>query len=787
MRALCSLVFVCFACNTPVNDGYAVDLTVSATALSSDDVQAIATIALEATGDEGATASFPVSASFAPKREEKTIYRPGIASGVLTLTASALATDGHVVAAGHIEVTLEPGHTLLRTISLSHVTPTQDMGAGDGGGGLTLELVVGAPGGGPGKADGPAATARWTQPSVALSDGAGILYLADATNTIRKIDLTSNAVSTVAGLAGASGNVDGIALDTRFDSPGGLALDKANGILYVSDTRSLVVRKIDLATKAVLTIAGAAYTTGSADGIGGAARFKTPSGLVLMGTALYVCDSGNNAIRKIDLSTNTVTTLPLSGIGYPQAMVGDGGDHLYLLASHQIQLITLSAASVATFAGGMVGSADGPLSTASFADGLGGLTLDGTKMYVSDTSNGTIRQIDLSTSLVSTVAGSAGTVGYADGSGASARFNNPYGIASYSGTLYVADALNHVIRTVVPSFGTVATYSGSVGHPGVVDGVALQARLSTPGGIAIDSNGDLLISDTGNCTVRRLVKSSGQVQTDVGTPGTCAYAIPGEGNSSFLAEPRGMAAVGADVYFSDTQANLVRRLLSTKEANATVGTATYIVPPGSADGVGTAARVYHPHGLATDGAGHLFIADTDNQIIRQVRLSDLTVSTVAGAAGLGGAADGVGATARFARPWGIAADSAGNLYVADSGNQSIRKVVIATREVSTIAGNGMVGSADGVGTAARFYLPEALALDGKGALWIADSGNSTVRKMDVTTFAVSTVIGVAGKEAVVLGSSPGGLAHPNALAFDSNGVLHISDAGEHVVLRIHSP
>src|SRR5262249_23053074 len=153
---------------------------------------------------------------------------------------------------------------------------------------------------------------------------------------------------------------------------------------------------------------------------------------------------------------------------------------------------------------------------------------------------------------------------------------------------------------------------------------------------------------------------------------------------------------------------------------------------GSADGMGSSARFSSPHGLAADGGGHLFVADTDNSTIRLVTIGNGRVVTMAGSPGVSDSTDGAGTEALFSSPEGVASDGAGNLFVADTGNGTIRQIVVATRAVTTLAGSpGELDAVDGAGAAARFDHPQGLASDGAGNLFVADSFNSTIRKIVV--------------------------------------------------------
>ena len=159
------------------------------------------------------------------------------------------------------------------------------------------------------------------------------------------------------------------------------------------------------------------------------------------------------------------------------------------------------------------------------------------------------------------------------------------------------------------------------------------------------------------------------------------------------------------------------------------------------------------------------------------------LSLVAGALGGAGNIDGIGSAARFVAPDGVAIDGAGNFFVPDRGNNTIRKVVISTGAVTTLAGTaGMPGSADGTGAAARFNDPYGVAVDGAGNLFVADWGNSTIRKVVTSTGVVTTIVGVAGQQGVKLGMLPGGLNRPWGVAVSPAGAFFIADAEENVIL-----
>ena len=197
-------------------------------------------------------------------------------------------------------------------------------------------------------------------------------------------------------------------------------------------------------------------------------------------------------------------------------------------------------------------------------------------------------------------------------------------------------------------------------------------------------------------------------------------------------------------------------------------------PYGSADGPGSVARFRDPGGVAVDGAGIIYVADANNNTIRMISPTGV-VMTLAGSAGQAGSADGTGNAARFNGPEGVAVDGAGNVYVADTNNQLIRKISPAG-VVTTLAGSpGQNGTADGTGSAARFYLPYAVAVDGGGNIYVADYGNNTIRKISPAGV-VTTLAGSAGQSGSVDGTGSSALFNgPNGVAVDSGGNVYVAD------------
>ncbi len=344
-------------------------------------------------------------------------------------------------------------------------------------------------------------------------------------------------------------------------------------------------------------------------------------------------------------------------------------------------------------------------------------------VYVADTSNHTIRKVTPS-GVVSTLAGLAGSHGSADGTGSAARFYYPNGVAVDStGNVYVADTGNHTIRKITPS-GVVSTLAGLAFIKGIADGTGSAARFNDPSGVAVDSAGSVYVADSGSDTIRK-VTSAGVGSTLAGLAFGLG-SVDGTGSDARFYSPNGVAVDGAgNVYVTDTGNHTIRKITPSGVVSTLAGLA---YNSGSADGTGSAARFNDPSGVAVDSAGNVYVADTSNHTIRKITPSGV-VSTLAGLAFNSGSADGTGSAARFNDPSGVAVDSAGNVYVADSGNYTIRKITSA-RVVSTLAGlAASSGSADGVSSAARFFLPNGVAVDSAGNVYVADFGNDTIRKI----------------------------------------------------------
>lgn len=505
----------------------------------------------------------------------------------------------------------------------------------------------------------------------------------------------------------------------------------------------------------VKTLAGA---PAGMDGTGAAARFSNPMGVVTDGTSVFVLDTYNNKIRKIDIATKVVTT----------------------------------------FAGSVnntVGAADGVGTAASFNAPMG-ITTDGTSLYVADTYNYKIRKIDIATATVTSVTGVSGVVAtppcctynYAiDGAAASAVFNTPQGIAYFGGNLYVADTYNYKIRKVDLAAATVSSLTGPANAPAALtytcaptcgynlpEGpTAASAVFGAPQGITTDGT-SLYVADTYGNKIRKITPSAGTLAamtsanatvssftgtantgvvmnyTCGGVPYTCIPPSPADGAAAGATfyNPTGITTDGVNLYVADTNSNKIRKIvIATATVSSMTGMMNWPEPVGNANGAGPATRFSYPRGITTDGI-NLYVADTNNNTIRAISISPVVSTTLAG--NIAGA-DGIGAAASFSNPRGFTSDGT-NLYMVDTYGHKIRKIVIATGEVTTLAGTGAVGAIDGSGSVASFNSPQGITTDGS-RLYVTDTNNFKIRiiapssgtlaAMTVATSVVSTLTGPA--------------------------------------------
>ncbi len=336
---------------------------------------------------------------------------------------------------------------------------------------------------------------------------------------------------------------------------------------------------------------------------------------------------------------------------------------------------------------------------------------------------------------VTTLAGWPDWSGSADGLVSNARFSYPGGVRIDAvGTAYVTDARNNTIRKITPD-GTVTTIAGLAGFTGTADGTGSAARFNGPGGVAVDSSGNLFVVDSESYTVRKITPA-GVVTTFAGKAGIAGTA-DGTGTGATFGGLQNIAIdTAGNLYVADGGGNTIRKITPAAVVTTFAGLGG---TSGNTNGTGTAARFNNPSGLAVDTAGNVYVADNNNNSIRKITPAGV-VTTLAGRNSTSGFGfvDGDGTSARFDSPASVAVDSVGNVYVADSYNCAIRKITPGGT-VSTIAGNGDAFNTDGPLSSATFYYPADLAVDPAGNLLVADAYNNTIRRVTINALTVPNI------------------------------------------------
>ena len=317
----------------------------------------------------------------------------------------------------------------------------------------------------------------------------------------------------------------------------------------------------------------------------------------------------------------------------------------------------------------------------------------------------------------------------------SATFNAPTALAvDASGNIYVADYGNNLIREISAN-GVVTTLAGS-GVQGAINTKATNAAFNGPTGLCLDANGNLYIADNNNNQIRMI--SAGNVTTVAGSDSI--GAVDGIGPKAYFFGPMGVVCdAGGNLFVTDAGNNLIRKVVpSTGQVSTVAGN----INPGFSNGALLSARFNSPGGIAIDGSGNLYVADLLNNMIREINLGSQQVTTIAGNNDTTTDRNGPDSTALFYYPTSVATDALGNIYVAEYVTNVIRKIS-ANGIVSTFAGSGKAGLIDSTGTAAEFNGPSGLAIDKAGNLYVADTYNNAIRK--ITPAGVVTTIAGNGK------------------------------------------
>jgi len=561
----------------------------------------------------------------------------------------------------------------------------------------------------------------------------------------------SPAQSTITTIAGSryQSFQDGIpAINAPVGSVSGVTADKA-GNVYFSDINSDKVFRVS--TNGIITTYAGSGTAGYG-GDGGpatSAALNNPRGLAFDAQGnLLICDGANNRIRKVNTSA-MISTIAGNGTG---GFAGDGGPAI--------------AASI----GG---------NTRIALDSQGNI-------YISDPANSRVRRITPD-GMIHTFAGNGVYVFAGDGGpAAQASLQYPLGLAfDTAGNLFIADSQANRIRKVSPN-GVISTYAGNgTGNESGDGGLATQAHLNSPSGLAFDSSGGLLIADQNGNQIRRVDPSTGLIST---VAGTSFYGVGGDGGPAINAQlysPADLFMTSSSVLLIADFANFRVRALTTKGNLITIaGNGNYGYS--GDNGVATDANLSAPDGVAPDAAGNLNICDSFANRVRTVsQFGIISLTAGTGTPGFGGDG-GPASSAMLVDCDGIATDSSGNIYVADTRNRRIRKINSAGT-ISTVAGNGTSGFAGDGGQApsAELAAPQGVAVDSKGNLYIADTGNNRIRKVSsgiIATIAGNGLAGYSGGEG--LPATTATLNAPSRVTVDSAGTVYFSDTGNNVVRSI---
>jgi hypothetical protein len=633
-------------------------------------------------------------------------------------------------------------------------------------GNVTVVAGNGQPGAISGGDGGLAVDATITAPNGVALDSSGDIFITDGYYCrIRKISAPTGIISTVAGTGSCGYSGDGgPATSAQLNGPSGVALD-ASGDIFIDDTQNCLLRKVAASTGIISTLAGtppdAAGSHCAYSGAGGlaiSAELFYPEAVVVDGPGnLFIADTSSCAIREISASTGIISTVAGTGsCGYngttgpatsiqlsdPWGVAVDGSGNIFIADTENclVREVAASTGVLSTLAGTppiAIGSpsqcgysGDGGAATNAQIDQPFGVAVDSSDdIFITDTSNALIREVFAATGDISTFAGVTapnptyanqlfGLPGYSgDGYPATDAelgvwIAGPYDVGfttDHLGNVFIADVANNAIREVSAATGIITTVAGNgfAGYSGD-GGPATSAELYWPRDVAVDGSGNIFIADSFNCVIRKVTAATGIISTVAGTPpdssGNYFCKFSGDGGPATSAELNLMASV---------------------------------TPAG---------------GVAVDGSGDIFIADSGNDAIREVAAATGTITTVAGGPDMrftGGGDGGPATSATLSTPYGVAVDAAGNIFISDTDDAAIRVVTAINGDIYTLTGSIRLGGGfygdGGPPGSAQIGHDSGLFLDPAGNLFIPDDENCVIREISGSTDIISTVAGTPNR------------------------------------------
>jgi sugar lactone lactonase YvrE len=663
-----------------------------------------------------------------------------------TIIASSITTSTIATSTLSAYTVLVNGNTTLGGVPWSNNVVTRLAGSGTNG-----------------FADGIGTSASFNGPRGVAVGPDGTIYIADMYNNLIRKVTPQGVVTTLAG-SGSAGFVDASGVAASFNFPRGIALGP-DGNIYVADTDNHRIRKVT--PEGVVTSLAGSGTQTFADGTGTGASFNLPNGLTIGPDGnIYVADTDNHRIRKLT-PQGVVTTLAGSGTA---TVLGDNPDGTGTNASFCVPR-------------GLVIGKDG-------------------NIYVADSLNHRIRKVTPG-GVVTTLAGS-GSSGSLDGTGTNTRFRRPAGVAiGQDGSIYVADTLNNTIRKVTTPGGVVTTFAGFLDHTGNTDGTGTNALFMEPCGVAVGPDGNIYVADTDNNLIRKIdsgfskldmlgnayftnyITAGASVNVDGGLDVSGNTNLRGGVNAYGTSMFSGNVGIGKTnpAYPLDISGSIYASGTLTVNSNIEIISGRFIGDgsglsnlniPNSGNTVSfsnlTAPFIYNSS-LQTSSIMASTITVNGNTSLGGIPLTNTVVTTLAGSDS-SAFAEGAGTNALFRNPNDVAVASDGSIYVVDTGNNRIRKIIYngTAWVVTTLAGSGVgfgsgAGSADGTGTNALFNAPRGIAMDPDGNIYVADTNNSSIRK--VTTGGVVTTL-AGGIQSTAFNG-------PRGIAVAQDGTIYVAD------------